>query len=210
MRLFDFDFTVPDEFTATVTGSDPEGTCIDIVGDQANALAVSAVRAAEAAGFAITEHAPGRTELARGEQRLLLLFESSALTLQTYDPTGLPMARAEGSSILLGDLRVDCGSAAIVSLRERRTGNPRWLRAAWKLSGVSAPEIVDRVIDQAVASKGLVRGAIFAPPKGGTESWSGEAYSDVELVKVRATAESGHVLLDVDFVDNRERVEPRR
>ncbi|MBN2191555.1 MAG: hypothetical protein JW751_01965 [Polyangiaceae bacterium] len=208
MRLLELDFTLPERFTATITGSDLEGTCIDIVGDQADSLAGSIVKTAEDAGFVIAEHAPGRTELARGEQRLLLLFDSSALTLQTHDPTGLPMARTDGAAVLIGDFRVDCGSAAIVPLRERHTGDPRWLRAAWKLSGISAPEVVGRVIDQAVASKGLVRGAIFDPPKGGGKYWSGEAYSDVELVKVRATVESGHVLLEVDLVDKRRRVDP--
>ena len=63
--------------------------------------------------------------------------------------------------------------------------------------------IVERVIDQAVASKGLVRGAVFEPPKGGRQSWSGEAYSKYELVKARATVESGHVLLEIDLVDKR-------
>jgi hypothetical protein len=48
---------------------------------------------------------------------------------------------------------------------------------------------------------------MFGPAKGGREVWSGEAYSRFELVKAHATVESGHVLLEIDLVDNRERIE---
>jgi hypothetical protein len=207
MELFDFDFTLPDGVAVENTTSDAEGVCIDIVGNKAEDLAASIVKQAKAVGFVAAEQVVGRVELHRGEQRLLLLFQSSALTIQTYDPTELPMAGYDGAAVLLADFRVDCAPASIVPLRERHTGDTQWRRAAWKLCGISAQELVRRVIDEAVASKGLKRGAMFGPAKGGREVWSGEAYSRFELVKAHATVESGHVLLEIDLIDHRERIE---
>jgi hypothetical protein len=138
--------------------------------------------------------------LERGEQRLILVFDSEGLTIQTYDPSVLPVARHAGSVVLLADLRVDMGSASITPLRERVVGELR--RAAWKIKGATAPDAVRRVMDEVVSRRGLTRGATFGPAKGGREVWTGEASSRAELVKVRATVESDHVHLEIDLVDN--------
>ena len=74
-------------------------------------------------------------------------------------------------------------------------------RAAWKLSGASAPDVVRRVIDEAVGGRGLTRGPTFGPANQGREVWTAEASSEAELVKARATVESDHVLLEIDLVD---------
>ncbi len=113
------------------------------------------------------------------------------------------LARYEGSSVLVGDLKVDCGTESITPLEEKYLEDKFFRSATWELSGVPAEEVVTRVIDEAVASKGLKRGALFGPAKGGRETWVGEAYSSVELVKARATNESGKVLLEIDIVDKR-------
>ena len=202
MELFDFEFSLPHGFNVKKTTFDVESARIDIVGDDAEHLVTSVVKAAVAAGFSIVDQEPNRVVLERGEQRIVLGFDSTGLTIDTRDPTKLPLARHDGSAVLVGDLRVECGSASIVPLRERLMQD-QWWRAAWKLSGISAPEVVRRVIDQAVASKGLVRGAMFDPPKGGRPRWKGEAYSRAERVDAAATAESDHVLLEIDLIDNR-------
>ena len=209
MQLFEFEFELPSGFVATTTAADPDGTCIDMVGQQVDALADSIVNVAEAAGFVVVEQTPGRRELERGEQRILLIFASSTLTLQTQDPAALPVARCEGTAVILGDFRVDFGSAAIVPLRERYTGDSDWRRGAWRLRGITASEVVEHVVEQAVTEKGLARGPIFAPPKGGIQAWTGEAHSREQLVKARATVEVDHVLLELDVVDKREREETK-
>jgi hypothetical protein len=205
VRILDFDFPIPDEFSVTIASKNPSGMCVDIIGDHADALVEPIVKTAEYIGFVTIEYESGRIELSRSEQRVLLLFERDALTLQTYDPTGFPMARTDGSAVLLGDFRVDLGPARIDPLREKYTGDPQWLRAEWRIRDLSAPEIVGRVINQAVATKGLKRGAVFGPARGGMEVWSGEAYSDLELVKAHATTELSYVLLEVELVNKRER-----
>ena len=98
---------------------------------------------------------------------------------------------------------MDCGSASIEPLRERHLPD-RYLRSsAWKVAGVPASDLVTRFIDQIVTSRGLTRGPIFGPAKGGRETWVGEAFSELEFVKARATVDLERVLFEVDFVDKR-------
>jgi hypothetical protein len=200
-QLLDFEVVLPDHLRLETRSTTGVGVCIELVGDGAQTAVASVVKKAEEVGFVLANPGPGRVELARGEQRLVLLSDSSGLTIQTYDPTLLPVARHDGAAVLLADLRVNLGAAAIAPLRERRTGELR--RAAWKLSGVSAPDVVRCVIDEGVRRMGLARGATFRPAKGGTEVWTAEASSKTALVKARATVESDHVLLEIDLVDKR-------
>jgi hypothetical protein len=203
MEILGFEVELPGGLRVEQTSSGEGGTCIDIVGKNAESFSAAIVDQAVAAGFSESNREADRVELDRGEQRLLLVRDSEGLTIQTYDPTELDTARFDGSAVLLGDLRLDCGTTSIVPLRERYLQDKQLRLGAWKLSGVSARNVVKRVLDGAVASKGLTLGGIFEPPRGGREVWSGEAYSRVELVKVRATVEPGHVLLEVDLVVNR-------
>lgn len=179
---------------------------MDLVGKGAQAAMASIVKKAEGSGFMVSTGGADRVELKRGEQRLILVSDSSGLTIQTYDPTLLPPARHDGAAVLLADLRVDLGPATIAPLREQRMGELR--RAAWRVSGISAPDVVRRVIDEVVSGMRLARGASFAPAKGGIEVWTAEASSKTMLVKARGTVESGHVLLEIDLVDKRGNAQP--
>lgn len=201
MQLFDFEIVLPDVLRLEKRSSSGEGVCVDLVGDGVQTAVASIVDKAAGVGFLVSNRGADRVELERGEQRLILAYDSSGLTIQTYDPTLLPPARHDGAAVLLADLRVDLGSASVAPLRERRMGELR--RAAWKLSGVSAPDVVHRVIDEVVSGMGLTRGASFGPAKGGSEIWTAEASSKTVLVNARATVESGHVLLEIDLVDKR-------
>jgi hypothetical protein len=200
MQLFGFDVVLPDGLRVEKRSSAEAGVCIDVVGEDVQTLLASIVDRAAGVGFSVSNNAADRVELERGEQRLILVFDSEGLTIQTYDPSVLPVARHAGSVVLLADLRVDMGSASITPLRERVVGELR--RAAWKIKGATAPDAVRRVMDEVVSRRGLTRGATFGPAKGGREVWTGEASSRAELVKVRATVESDHVHLEIDLVDN--------
>jgi hypothetical protein len=220
MKILDFEFDLPGEFRVEKTSFSDESSRIDIVGKNAGRLSAAFVEQAVAAGFSESRQEADSVDLERGEQTLLLWHDSERLTIHMRDPTILPRARVDGSAVLLGDLRFDVGATSIAPLRERRHygwGSPQAClqgypkdkqtrTGAWRLSGVSAPKVVERVLDSAVASKGLTRGGVFGPPKGGMEVWRGEAYSKVELVKVDATVEPGLVLLEIDLVENRGRI----
>jgi hypothetical protein len=173
MELLDFEFEIPETMTVARTSTGTGGVCLDIGGDHAEQLLSSIFTRAIAAGFVENRREHRRVELDRGEQRLILVFDSTGLTVQVYDPTGYPVARHDGSTIFLGDLRVDCGSAAIEPLREKYVKD-RYLRSgAWKIAGVSADDLVTRFIDQVVANKGLTRGPIFGPAKAGIRQSAG-------------------------------------
>lgn len=206
MQLFDFEIELSAELRLEKKSAGGEGVCIDLVGDGAQAAVASIVDKAERVGFSVSNRGAERVELQRGEQKLILASDPSGLTIQSYDPTLLPTARHDGGAVLLADLRVDLGPVGITPLRERLLGELR--RAAWKLSGASAQDVVRRVIDAAVDGKGLTRGASFGPAKGGSELWTAEASSKTELVKARASVETDHVLLEVDLVDNRRKEQP--
>ncbi|WP_437609175.1 hypothetical protein WMF20_49570 [Sorangium sp. So ce834] len=203
MQILGFEFELPAEFRVEKISSAGAGSCIDIMGKNAGSLAAALAEQAVAVGFSESKQEAGRIKLERGEQRLLLVHDAEGLTIQTYDPTTLPRARFDGSAVLLDDLRFECGATSIAPLRETYLHDKHLRSGAWRLSGVSAPEVVARVLDTAVTSRSLKRGAVFGPPRGGEEVWSGEAYSKVELVKVHATVESGVVLLEIDLIDNR-------
>lgn len=203
MQILGFEFELPTEYRAEGASSCGESSHVDIVGPTAWNLAPAFVDQAVAAGFSQTKQEADRITLERGEQWLVLVHDSGKLIIHAYDPTMLPHARFDGSAVLLGDLRFECGASSIVPLRERHLRNQHMRKGAWTLSGVSASQLVDRVLDTAVTSKGLKRGTVFGPPKGGRQVWSGEANSEVELVKVHATAQPGSVLLEIDVIDNR-------
>jgi hypothetical protein len=206
MQLLDFELVLPEGLRLDKTSSDGAGTCMDLVGEGTLTAVASIVDAAIRVGFSVAHRETDRVELGRGEQRLILVSDSSGLTIQTFDPTLLPQARHDGAAVALADLRVDLGPVHITPLRERRMGELR--RAAWKLSGASAPDVVRRVIDEAVAGKGLTRGPAFGPANQGRKVWTAEASSEAALVKARATVESDHVLLEVDLVEKGSKDQP--
>lgn len=207
MEILGLEIELPDGLRVERASSERDRSCIDVIGTNAESLLRAIITRAVAAGFSESKRSAERVELSRGEQRLLVVRDSEGLTIQTYDPTVLRTARIDGSFVLLGDVRVDCGATTIEPLRERHLDDKNLWTGAWRLFGVSAADAVQRVLDGVVASKGLTRGSVFEPPRGGRQVWSGEAYSRVELVKVRAIAEAGHVLLELDLVDNRGRRE---
>lgn len=203
MKILDFELELPHGFQAERMSSKEDGTCIDIAGEKAEGLSATVVERALAVGFVPSKREPTRVELERGQQRIVVAHDSRGLTIQTYDPTGLDVARVDGSAVLLSDLRLECGTRQISPLHEKHLHDEGLWSGAWELSGVSAPELLRRVLDSAIASRELRLGSVFEPPAGGRRVWSGEAYSAIELVKVRVTDKSGQILLEVDFVDNR-------
>ena len=207
VEILGFEFELARGFRAEQTSSAEDRTCIDIAGKDPEVLSAIIVEQALAAGFIASKREATRVELERGQQRLIVVHDSRGLTIQTYDPTGIDVARFDGSAVLLGDLRMDCGTSKISPLHEKHLPDKHLWSGAWELSGVPASQVVKRVLDSVVVSRGLALGSVFEPPAGGRRVWSGEAYSGVELVKVRATAESGQVLLEVDFVDKRSSLE---
>lgn len=202
MQILGFEFELPAGCRVEGPSSSGERSHVDIIGPNARTLAAALVDRAVAAGFSQLEQEADRITLERGEQKLVLVHDSGNLIVHTYDPTILPRARFNGSAVLLGDLRFECGATSIAPLRERHLPDQHMRSGAWTLMGISASQLVERVLDTAVATKGLKRGAVFGPAKRGREVWSGEAYSKRELVKVHATVESGVVLLEIDLIDN--------
>jgi hypothetical protein len=203
MQIFDFKVQLSGEYEVNGPSDGGESRHIAVVGSNAWSLATALLSQALAAGFNQLKRDGDRITLERGEQRLILVNDSGNLVIHMRDPTVLPHARFDGSAVLLGDLRVECGATSIVPLRERSLANGNLRRGAWTLSGVAASELVSRVLDAVVTGRGLKRGAVFGPAKGGMERWSGEAYSKVEFVKVSATVQPGGVLLEIDIVDKR-------
>ncbi|MFO0755491.1 MAG: hypothetical protein U0359_03315 [Byssovorax sp.] len=205
MQIFDFEFELPPEFRVERTIGVGECRTLDVVGRNAERLAAALAAQAVMAGFRELKREADRVKLERGEQWLFLVHDAEGLTIQMCDPTILPLARFDGSAALLGELRFECGATSITPLRERDLPDNHMRCGAWRLSGVSAPEVVERVLDTVVQGRGLKRGAVFGPARGGRPVWSGEAYSDVVLVKVHATVEPNVVLLEIDLVDNSSR-----
>jgi hypothetical protein len=201
MQLLGFEVLLPDGLRLEKESRSVGGVCIDLIGEGGQALIASIVEKGLGVGFSVSSQRAERVELERDEQYVILVFHPSGLTIQTYDPTVFPAARQEETAVVLADLRVDMGSASITPLRERRSGDLSM--AAWKLRGVTAQDAVRRVLEEAVNGKGLRRGPTYAPPEGGRETWRGEASSKLELVKVRATVEFDHVLLEIEHVDKR-------
>lgn len=204
MKIFDLEFEVPPDFRVEGQSSAGERSHVDIIGPNAWDLAATLAAQAMAAGFERIKQESTRITLERGEQALVLVQDSGNLVVHVRDPTVLPRARFEGSAVLLNDLRIELGATAVEPLRERYLPEQRMRSAAWKLTGVTAPQLIDRVLDTAVVEKGLKRGAVFGPAKGGMAVWGGEAYSSLEFLKVHAVSESDHVLLEMDLVDKRE------
>lgn len=204
MEVLGLDVELPDGLQVEQVASGPEGVCIDIAGECAECLVSAIADQAVAAGFVEALREGGRIELERGEQRLILVVDSTGLTIQTYDPSGLPYAEFDGATAVLSDLRVDTGATSLEPRREQCLQGGRLRRASWRLCGVSAPAVVARVIDAAVQSRRLRRGAEFGPARGGRRIWTGEASSQLELVKARATEELEHVILEIELVDLRQ------
>lgn len=203
MQILGFDFEVPPEYRVEGPSSRGERSHVVLVGPNARTLAVALVDRALAAGFRQPKPESDRVVLERGEQTIILVHDSGNLIIHTHDPTMLPHARFDGSAVLLGELRLECGTSSIVPLRERHLPSQHMRSGSWKLAGVSASQLVERVLDTAVTTKGLKRGTIFGPAKGGREVWSGEAYSTLELIKVRAAVDAGSVVLEIDLIDRR-------
>ena len=203
MDVLGFDFDLPDGMSVRRTASTAGSWCIEITGQGLEPLSALIADKARAAGFVERRRGAERTELERGEQRIVVVLYETGLLVQIYDPSVFPAAQYEGSVVVLGDLRVDTEATSVVPLRERLSNDGRMRSGTWRLATVSAADTVDRVIAQAVETRGLVRGAAFGPPKGGRQVWSGEAHSELELIKARATSEPNWVLLEIDFVDNR-------
>jgi len=203
MDVLGLDFDLPNGMSVKRTASTAGSWCLEITGQGVEPLNATIADKGRAAGFVERRLSVERTELERGEQRIVLVLHETGLLVQVYDPTVFPAAQCEGSAVILGDLRIDTEAMSVVPLRERHSDDGRMRSGAWRLAAVSAADTVDRVIARAVKTKGLVRGAAFGPPRGGKQVWSGEAHSKFELIKARATAEPDWVLLEIDFVDNR-------
>jgi hypothetical protein len=201
MNILGLEVNIPEQFSVQRTDASDGRVCIDAEGSGADALAASLERLALDAGFRRAKSEPGRVELERGEQLLILVHDDQGLTVQVTDPSLMEQAKHEGSVIVLGDFKADLGTASIEPLREKYNEDKHLRSASWKVGGSAPATLVATVIAQAVESRRLTRGPSFEPPSGGIQSWTGEAYSDAELIKVRATLESGTVTLEVDFVE---------
>jgi hypothetical protein len=207
MQILGFEFEVPPEYRVEGPSSSGERSHVVLVGPNARTLAGALVDRAVAAGFRRPKPEADPVVLERGEQTLVLVHDSGNLIVHMHDPTMLPRARFDGSAVLLGELQFECGTTSIVPLRERHVPSQHMRSGAWTLAGVSASQLVERVIDTVVTTKGLKRGSVFGPAKGGREVWSGEAYSTLELLKVRAAVDAGSVLLEIDLIDRRKEAE---
>lgn len=200
MEILGLEVTVPLGHRAQASVVRSGRTCIDIEGEDISALAESIEQLAIENGFRLEQREPNRVALVREEKRLVLAHDGRSLTIQATDLAQLPQAEREGSCVVLGDLRVDLGTQSIEPLREQRDPGRRTRSASWIVTAVEPDELVERVVDQAVAVRRLTRGAVFKPPENGIPCWTGEAYSKDELVKVRATLDAGRVLLEIVFV----------
>src|SRR5262245_12058825 len=96
MEILDFDIDLPEGLRVERASSEGDRSCIDIIGKNAESLSRTIVKRAVAAGFSEAKRSADRVELDRGEQRLLVVYDSEGLTIQTYDPTVLRTARVDG------------------------------------------------------------------------------------------------------------------
>lgn len=142
--------------------------------------------------------------LERGEQSIAVFEDENDVTLQIDDPTQLPLARLDGSTIAIRDVSIKLEGLQIQPKRERHNeGSISWV-AEWEIHGTSAEKLVERILDIVTVERGLKRGVTFPPPLGGIPTWGSEAYSTQELLKIHATIATDHVLLELRLVQKGE------
>jgi hypothetical protein len=114
------------------------------------------------------------------------------------------LAGLDGSSITIQDVSIKLEGLQIYPKRERHNEGSRSWSAEWEIRGTSAEKLVERILDIVTVERGIKRGVTFPPPPLGIPTWRSEAYSTQELLKIRATIATDHVLLELVYVGKRE------
>ena len=204
IRLIDFEIEAPPNsqvgpelvFEGRVTR--------DVVGPDAAEVKPVIERRARQIGFTAETEENRRLILVRGEQRIAVIGDEPCVTLHIDDPTRLPMARLDGSTIAIRDVSIKLEGLQIHPKRERHNEGSDFWRAEWEIRGTSAERLVERILDIVTVERGLKRGVTFPPPLGGIPTWVSEAYSTQELLKISATVATDHVLLELGLVQKGE------
>jgi hypothetical protein len=199
IKLIDFEIEAPPN---TKVGPEKvfEGRLTrDVVGPDAVEVKPAIEQRARQIGFTAEIDENERLVLERGEQRITVIEYEHGVTVLIDDPTRLPLARLDGSTIAINDVSIKLDGLQIHPRRERHDEGSGFWRAQWEIRGTSADRLVERVLDVVTVERGLKRGVTFAPPPSGAPTWRSEAYSTQELLKISATAATDHVLLELGF-----------
>ena len=199
IRLIDFEIEAPPNSKVAPEKVFEGRSTRDLVGPDAVEVKPAIERRARQIGFTAEIDEKERLVLERGEQRITIVEYEGGVVVQVDDPTRLPLARLDGSTIAIKDVSIKLEGLQIHPRRERHDEGSGFWRAEWEIRGTSAERLVERLLDVVTAERGLRRGVTFAPPLSGAPTWRSEAYSAQELLKISATAATDHVLLELGF-----------
>src|SRR5262245_14035005 len=164
IRLIDFEIEAPPNSKV-----DPEKVfegrvTLRVLGPDAVEVKPAIERLARQIGFTAEIDENERLVLERGEQRITVIEYENGVKVLIDDPTRLPLARLDGSTIAIKDVSIKLEGLQIRPRRERHNEGSSFWRAEWEIRGTSAERLVERILDVVIVERGLKRGVTFAPP----------------------------------------------